>query len=79
MAQSFDFTQPIAVSSHALVHFLRSSYLCSSLKWGEEASQIIMRMILVMNEAVLIARNTQERVAQQYVCFLRLLSAALVY
>lgn len=40
---------------------------------------IIMRMILVVNEAVLIARNTQEWVAQQYVCFLRLLSAALVY
>lgn len=40
---------------------------------------IIMRIILVVNEAVLIARNTQEWVAQQYVCFLRLLSAALVY
>lgn len=39
MAQSFDLTQPITVPSHALVHFLQSSYLCSSLKWGEEASQ----------------------------------------
>lgn len=39
MAQSFDLTQPITIPSHALVHFLQSSYLCSSLKWGEEASQ----------------------------------------
>lgn len=79
MAQSFDFKQPIPVPSHALVHCVFADlYVCCYLKGGEGASQIIMRMTLVMNEAVLVLRNSGEWVAQQYVCFLRLFSAALV-
>lgn len=78
MTQCFDFTQPITVPSHSLLHCGFASHLCCSLSWGEGAFQIIMRMTLVVNEAVLVARNTREWVAQQYVCFLRLFSAALV-
>lgn len=81
--RAFDSPQPIAVPSAVFFlvlneDFLQSSYLCSSLKWGEGASQIITRVISVMNEVVLIARKPRELVAQQYVCFTRLLFVAMV-
>lgn len=38
---------------------MQSLYLCSSLKRGEGAAQIVTRLISVMNKAVLIARRTR--------------------